>query len=383
MESLIIEPVETIQQRREFISLPWRVYKDDPNWVPPLFSERMAFLDPQKNPFYEHATVQLYLARRGAEVVGTIAAFTNHRHNEFQGENIGFFGFFEVLDDKEAADALLETAEHWARQQGHTALRGPAQFSTNEECGLLVDGFDDPPRILMTYNPPRYVDYIESRGYVKAMDLWAHALSTDIYAGGSKFPDKLIRVVKKVKERGDIRVRKINLKDFDAEVERVKKIYNSSWAKNWGFVPMTDAEIEKLGEDLRPIIDPDLVFVAEVDGEAVGFSLTLPDLNQPLRLAYPNPHTPEWVTMAKFLWHWKVRRQINWVRVFALGVLPEYRARGIDALFYYETGLEALKKGIKFAEMSWILENNDMMNRGIRLMGGEVYKTYRFYEKAL
>ncbi|HEY61375.1 MAG TPA: hypothetical protein G4N95_01860 [Anaerolineae bacterium] len=381
MKPVKIYPVETLEDRKAFLSFPWRVYQGNPYWVPPIFSERLAFTDPQKNPFFEHSKVQFFTAKRGDEIVGTIAAFTNRKYNEFQDENIGFFGFFEVLEDKEAADALLETAENWVREQGHNAIQGPAQFSTNDECGLLVDGFNDPPRILMTYNPPYYVDYIESRGYENAMDLWAYSLNTNIFEGGEKLPQKLQRVVKKVKERGEIHIRKIDMKHFDDEIERVKKIYNSSWARNWGFVPMTDAEIDKLGEDLKPIVDPDLVFVAEIDGEAVGFSLTLPDLNKPLRMAYPRPDTPEWWTMAKFAWHWKVRRQIDWIRVFALGVIPEYRARGIDALFYYETALEALKKGIPYAEMSWILANNDMMNRAIRLMGGKVYKTYRYYEK--
>lgn len=383
MNPLSIHTVESVEDRRAFLSLPWRVYQDDPHWVPPLFSERLHFIDPDHHPFFEHAEVEFFMAKRGAEVVGTIAAFTNHRHNEFQEENIGFFGFFEVLDDPQAAQLLLDTAENWARARGHDAIRGPAQYSTNEECGLLVDGFDDAPRILMTYNPPRYIDYIEGSGYQKAMDLWAWSLPIASFGGGEKIPPKLVRVVEKVRERENIHIRKINMRKFDTEVEIVKKLYNTSWARNWGFVPMTDAEIDALGDELKPLIDPDLVFIAEVEGETVGFSLTLPDLNNPLRLAYPRPGTPEWWTLVKMAWHWKVRRRYDWVRVFALGVLPEYRARGIDALFYYESIKETVRKGIKYGEMSWILENNDPMNRPVEFMGAEVYKTYRFYEKAL
>jgi hypothetical protein len=215
------------------------------------------------------------------------------------------------------------------------------------------------------------------------MDLWAYALDTDIFAGGGRFPDKLVRVVEKVKARGNIHIRTLDMRQFDAEVDKVKRIYNQSWARNWGFVPMTDAEIDNLGQELRQILDPDLVLIADVDGETVGFSLPLPDLNQPLLRAYPQPDTPEWWTTLKLLWYWKVRRTVTWLRVFAMGVLPEYRCRGIDALFYYETAKAALNKGIRHAEMSWILENNHMMNRGIQMMGGQVYKTYRFYEKAL
>ncbi len=383
MESLKIKTVQTQADQRAFMRLPWLVYEDDPYWVPPFFSEQLALMDREHHPFYKHAEVEFFLARRGDEVVGRIAAFTNHRHIQFHDENIGFFGFFEVLDDPDAAQALLDTAEEWARDHGHEAIRGPAQFSTNEECGLLVDGFDDLPRIFMTYNPRRYVDLIENAGFEKAMDLWAWAVPTNIFESGEKFPEKLVRVVKKVEKRGKINIRKLRMRNFKAEVELVKQLYNTCWAKNWGFIPLTDAEIDKLGKELRPILDPDFVLVAEVDGKPVGFSLTLWDLNQPLHAAYPHPDEPELWSKFKFAWQWKVRRRTNWVRVFTLGVLPEYRARGIDALFYYYSAVEALKKGIEFAEMSWILENNDMMNRGIELMGAEVYKTYRFYEKKL
>ncbi len=381
MQSLQIHPVTTRDDRRAFLSLPWKVYADDPYWVPPLFSERMHFIE--EHPFLEHADIEYFLAERGGDVVGTIAAFINHRHNAFQNEHIGFFGFFEVLEDPEAARALLATAESWVKERGYTAIRGPAQFSTNEECGLLVDGFDDPPRIMMTYNPRRYVEYIEGQGYAKVMDLHAYALDTDIYAGGSRFPEKLIRVVEKIKARGEIHVRAVDMKHFDQEIERVKTIYNRSWAKNWGFVPMTDAEFDQIGADLKQILDPELSLVAEINGKPIGVSITLPDVNQPLRRAYPRPETPEWWTLIKLLWHWKIRSSITWCRVLILGVLPEYRARGVDALLYYETAKTALRKGIKHAEMSWILENNDLISRPIRVMGGEIYKTYRFYEKQL
>ena len=381
MDTLKIQTVHSLVDRQEFLSLPWKVYQDDPYWVPPIFSERMHFIS--KHPFLEHSEVEYFMAKRGSQVVGTIAAIINHRHNEFHNEHIGFFGFFEVLDDQEAAIALLGTAETWVKDKGYDAIRGPAQFSQNDECGLLIDGFDDSPRVLMTYNPRRYVDYIENQGFSKAMDLHAYALETDIYGGGSRFPKKLIRVVKKIKAKGDIHIRKVDLKNFDLEVERAKKIYNQSWAQNWGFVPMTDPEFDALGKELRQIIDPDLTLVAEIDGEPIGVSITLPDLNQPLRRAYPKPETPEWWTKVKLVWNWKVKRKVTWARVLILGVLPEYRGRGVDAMFYYESAIAALKKGIQHAEMSWILENNDAISRPIKVMGGEIYKTYRMYEKRL
>ncbi len=381
MKPVTIKKVTTEREKRSFLSLPWKVYQGDPYWVPPIFSERMDFLNPEKNPFYNHADVELFTAQRGEEVVGTIAAFTNHRHNEYQGENIGWFGFFEVLEDPESAQALLETAENWARERGHTAIRGPAQFDTNEECGLLVDGFDDSPRILMTYNPPYYMDYLEENGYEKAMDLWAYKLATQKFKQESS--QRLDQITKKILDRRNITVRNINMKEFDAEVEKVKDLYNSAWSKNWGFVPMDDAEFDHLAEQLHDIVDPDLIFIAERDGQPVGFSLTLLDLNKPLRLAYPKPNSPDWWVLAKLIWNWKILGRVDWVRVFALGVVDQFRSLGIDAIFYYKTAQAAIRKGIAFGEMSWILENNAEMNKPIRAMGGEIYKTYRFYEKDL
>jgi GNAT superfamily N-acetyltransferase len=381
MNSLHIKPVETTEDRKAFLSIPWTVYKDDPYWVPPLFSERMHFTNPEMNPFFEHAEVQLYMALRGDEIVGTIAVFTNHLHNEYQKENIAFFGFFEVLEDYEAAEQLFKTAEAWAKERGHSALRGPAQWSTNDECGLLVNGFDDRPRILMTYNPRYYVDFVEKAGYKCARDLWAYKLGVKEFM--DRIGDRLDKLTSRVLERKEITIRNIDMKKYDEEVKKVKLLYNNAWSNNWGFVPMTDAEFDLLAANLHDFLDPDLVFIAEKDGKTVGFSITLPDINEPLRLAYPKPKTPEWWTMLKLVWHWKVKKQVSWVRVLVLGVIPEYRKLGIDALFYYKSARAALGKGMKMGEMSWILDNNDKMNRPIIAMGGEVYKTYRFYEKPL
>jgi len=365
----------------DFIHFPWEVYRDDPYWVPPLISERREFLDPEHNPFFQHARAEYFLAHRGSKVVGTISAFTNDLYNEFQGVNTGFFGFFEVLDDADAATALLSTAEDWAREAGHESILGPAQFSTNDEVGMLVDGFDDPPRILMTYNPPRYPGFLDAAGYQKAMDLWAYAIRIENFM--QNIPPKLLRVAENVKKRRKLLVRTIDMKNFAQEVERFKRVYNSSWERNWGFVPFTDPEINRFAEQLKQILDPDVVIMIEHEGEVVGFSLSLPDLNQPLHKAYPRPGTSETLTTLKLLWHWKVRRRVDWLRGVAMGVLPEFRGLGVDALMYLETAKTAARKGFRWVEMSWILENNDMMNRLIRLFGGEIYKTYRMYEKRL
>ena len=380
--SLKVQPAVTPEERMDFIRFQWRVYENDPYWVPPLVSERVEFLDPERHPFYEHADVALFTARRNGEVVGTIAALVNHRHNEYWGEKVGFFGLFEVIEDREVAEALLETACDWVRERGMTAIRGPANFSTNEEVGLLVDGWDGPPVIMMTYNPRYYVDFIEGAGFVKAMDLVAYLVDLEPFHRNG-LPERLLRVTEKVKERRGIRARPIDMRHFDEEVQRVKKIYNSAWSKNWGFVPLTDREIEHIAVQLRQILDPDLCCFIEKDGEPIGFALILPDLNRLLLKAYPRPDVPEWWTMLKLVWHWKVRRVVDTARAYAGGVIEPYRGVGADAVMAAEVGKALLRKGYRFLEISWILENNLMMRRMAGAYNGRVYRTYRIYEKAL
>ncbi|MFQ5408763.1 MAG: GNAT family N-acetyltransferase [Anaerolineales bacterium] len=382
MQTLSIEPVRDDKALQEFITLPWDVYKDDPFWVPPLLSERKTFYDRARHPFHKHADIEYFVARRDGRAVGTIAAIVNHRHNEFHNERCAFFGSFEVLPDPEAARALLDAACDWAKQRGMEVLRGPATFSSNEEWGLLVDGFDSAPVILTTYNPRYFVEYIETAGFHKAMDLYAYETPSERLTADA-LPPKLIRAVELIRKRSNVELRSLDMRRFDEEARHVKRIYNSAWAKNWGFVPLTDEEFDRLASDLKQVLDPDLTLFASINGETVGFSIPLPDVSQALRLAYPNPRTPEWVTLAKLLWHWKVRPKVDTLRMFALGVLPEYRYAGIDALFYYESALVGLAKGYRRAEFSWALESNTMINRMMTLMGGEIYKTWRIYERPL
>jgi len=381
MPELTIDPVRTAADLEAFAFFPWKVYRGDPYWVPPLLSERRKLVDRERFPFFEHSQAEFFLAKRAGQVVGTVAGIANRRYNEFHSSNVGWFGFFEVLDDPEAAAALLTTVSGWGREQRFEAMLGPAQYSTNEETGLLIDGFEDAPRIMMTYNPRRYIGYLEQAGFTKAMDLFAYRESISQFR--ENIPPKLQRVVEKVQERGKFTLRKLDMKRFDQEIEHVKRLYNSSWERNWGFVPMTEPEFDHLAEQLKPILDPDLVLVVEHEGEPVAFGLTLPDLNEPLLRAYPRPGTPEWLTLGKLAWQWKVRGGLKWLRVIALGVQPEFRGQGVDAMLYLQTARNAFPKGYQFAEMSWILESNDMMNRAIRLLGGEVYKTYRVYEQRL
>jgi GNAT superfamily N-acetyltransferase len=380
---LTVQPVSTSEEKKEFVHFQWEVYRDDPNWVPPLLSERFECLDRERHPFHHHSDVEFFVARRDGRPVGTIAAILNKRHNEFHEEQTGFFGFFEVLRDREAAEALLQTAADWVRERGMSAIRGPASFSTNEEVGLLVDGWNGPPLILMTYNPPYYVDFVEGAGFTKAMDLLAYDLDMTQYGGDvGRMPAKMVRVATKIQQRSGITVRKINMRRFDDEVERFKRIYNSAWERNWGFVPLTDEEIDHTAAGLKMVIDPDVTVFAEKDGEVIGAMLPLPDVSQALIRAHPRPGVPEWWTMLRLLWHWKVRRRVTRFRAFAGGVLEQYRGLGVDAVLIVELCKVAVDR-YRRCEMSWILENNTMMRRLAEMFGAEIYRTYRLYEKQL
>jgi hypothetical protein len=378
--------VRTPADKKAFVELPWRIYRHDPKWVPPLLSMAYEAVDVEKHPFYEFARLGLFNAWRGGQLVGRIGAIDNPRHNQTHRDKVGFYGFFEVEDDAEVAQALFDAAGEWLRARGKDTIRGPANPSVNSEYGLLVKGFDRPPVILMTYNPPHYIDLVESNGFEKAMDLWAWYVPTTFFGGekADKIPEKLVRVVKAVRRRYGFTVRTPNLRDWDNELEKIKLVYRAAWEKNWGAVPMTNHEIEHMARELRQLAELDMCCIVEDrEGNVAGISITLPDLNQALLKAYPRPGVPEPLTLLKLLWHWKIRPCVRSVRALALGVLEPYRGRGVDALMLYEMTRAGLSKGYKWAEMSWILETNDMMNRDIEFMGGELYKIYRIYQKAL
>jgi GNAT superfamily N-acetyltransferase len=377
--TVTIQQVSNGEELAEFIKVPWRVYAGDENWVPWLYYERLDFFSKKKNAFFEHAEADYFIARRNGAAVGAIAAILNHRYNEFQQQNVAHFGAFEVMDDREAAMGLLDAACDWAKARGADSILGPMTLSTNDECGTLIEGFDRPPVLLTTYNPPYYPGFLEAAGFGKAMDLLAwYANMQDL---STSIPPKVQRVVGKVQERYNLTLRPVNMRQWDDEIAQLKKIYNSAWERNWGFVPFTDAEIEHFASSLKMILDPALVFVVEHQGEPVGFSLTVPDVNQPLRRIRPGPsRLSSYLAAARLYLN---RYKTDTVRVIALGVIDKYRGRGVDALMYYETVHAAAARGYRWAEASWILETNDMMNRAIRLMGGEVYKRYRIYEKPL
>jgi hypothetical protein len=375
-----IEPVTDKKGIMELIEFPFKLYRDDPNWVPPFIEERRDLLDPKKNPFFEHSRIQFFLARRNGELVGTIGAIINDNHNTFHNEKAGGFGFFETIDDPEVAGALLHAAEDWLRKEGMTVVRGPMNPSTWDEWGLLIEGVDEPPVVMMPYNPHYYVKLIEDAGYHKAMDLYAWLGELDERLRNA--PPKVFSAGQKATARHGITVRKARMKDFEKEVEIILKLTNEVWSKNWGFVPLTEHEAKHLAANLKMIIDPDLVLIAENrEGEPVGYSLTLPDLHQILKKIGGGHMLPFGVL--KFLWYRRQPKLMRNIRLAMLGVKEGYRMHGIDGIFYVETARTALAKGYSRMEGSWILEVNTMMNRIIERLGATRYKTYRIYEKAL
>jgi hypothetical protein len=376
-------PAESAAERRDFIHFQWKVYRGDPYWVPPLISEREFFLDPEGHPFHQHAKVRYFTARRNGQIVGTIAGIVNYRHNDYWNDRTGFFGLFEVLQDREAAEALLRTAEAFVRDEGMDTIQGPMSFSTNEECGLLVDGWNGPPVIMLTYNPRYYVDLIEGAGYTSAQDLYAYLADiSGIQPDGAGLNPKVLRIANRVRERMEVEVRNIEMKEIERDGEFFKQVYNQAWSKNWGFVPLTDAELEHEIEELVPIVDPDTVFFAFKNGRPIAAGLPLPDLNQALHRAYPRPGVPEWWTMLKLAYWWKVRRSVTTLRAFAGGVIEEYRGRGLHAMIAVETLLRAVKSYEK-VEYSWVLESNTPMRQTAKNFGGKRYRTYRIYERRL
>lgn len=369
-----VRAVEGRADLERFLKLPWSIYADDPMWVPPLLSDVRAALNPAKHPFHEHADVALFLAWRGRDLVGRIAAVENRAHNEFHGDRLGFFGLFECIDDQGVADALLRAAEEWLRRRGLTTAQGPMNLSTNDEVcspGVLIDGWHREPAILMGHNPPYYAELITRAGYAKSKDLLSYWIHAD------PIPPRLQRAHDRLLRDGRTKLRSLDVRRFDAEVGIVRDIYNSAWEQNWGFVPMTGAELDYMARHLKPIVQPKLCAFAEVDGEPVGFALGLPDFN--VALKHVNGRLLPF-GIVKLLWH---RRKIAQARTITLGLKPGYRGRGLDALLIAHLVIEAKKIGIWKGECSWILEDNWDMRRGLERVGAVPDKTYRLYEKPL
>ncbi len=375
-----VRRVSSPADKKAFLRFPWLVFKDDPDWVPPLVSLRREKLEPGKNPMLKHMDIEYFIAWRGAQPVGTIAAFINHRHNEFHHENIGWFGLFDVLEDREAALALLHTAEEWVRARGKDGIRGPASFNDLDEFGLQVDYFGDPHVLLMPYNPPYYKTFIEEAGYRGIMDTLSYRIHKERLMG-ENVPPKIRRVLGKQQERRQITIRPIDMKHFDQELKMLADMYLGAWKDNWGFVPPTFEEISHVIGQMKLFIEPEMVLIAEIAGKPAGFIALFADLNQAIKYAHPHPDTPEFITLLRIFWHWKVRRKIDRVRVPFLGVLEEYRGMGIDAMLYMAVVDAAVPRGYTHADFGWILDDNQAMNQIADLISAEVYKRYRIYHK--
>jgi hypothetical protein len=374
--SVTVTPVSGRRELDAFIKLPFNLYRNDPNWVPPLlFRERQRF-DPKTNPFLQHADAQLFLAHHDGQTVGRISAQVDHEHNRFHEERTGFFGFFESEDDPDTARALLDAAGGWLRERGMEAVRGPLSFSINQEVGLLIEGFDMPPMVMMAYSRPYYGRLIESAGYEKVKDLYAWRYDS------ATVPAKAHRAVEELRRRPDITIRTGNKSRFDEEIATILDVFNSTWSDNWGFVPVTPAEARHLGEELRQIADTNLVIVVEVEGKTAGVILAIPNINEAIHDLNGRIFPFGW---AKLLWRLKVSH-IKTGRLMIFGIKEEYRTRRYLAMAYLlcdEIYRRSREGGYHWSEFSWTLEDNTAVSTMIRNVGCRKYKTYRIYEKPL
>lgn len=377
MSDLIIRAVDNDVDKMRFIKFPWEIYKGDDNWVPPIIYDVRKNLDTVKNPFYKHSKIQLFLALDGKTIVGRIAAIINDNHNNKYNDKVGFFGYFECINSKEVSVALFEAAGNWLKENGMDTMRGPVNLSVNDEIGLLVDAFDKSPVLLTLYNPPYYEKLITDYGFVKAKELYAYLFGEQHFADHQKSLDKLQRVSDIVVKRDNIKIRKIVLKDLENELLKVMKVYNSAWVDNWGSVQMTAEEFKYVAGSLKPLVDEDIVYFAEVNGEPVGFSLSMPDWNQIFKHMNGKIFPFGWYKILTG------RKKINAIRVMIMGIVPEYQRKGIEAVFINNTIKIGTSKGYKDAEISWVLEDNVPMVQTAVNLGAEKYKTYRIYDKRI
>ncbi len=369
MKSVITE-ARTKSDLLAFIKFPLFLYRNDSFYSPQLTKDlKVHFSD--KNPFFRHADIKFFLCFKDGKPAGRVASIINHQHLRQHNENAGFFGFFECINDSEASKALLSAVCNELRVQKMEIMRGPMNFSTNEECGFLLDEFDSPPKLMTPYNPPYYNEFMADFGMFKSKDLYAF-----IYETQEELPEKVLRVASLAEKKG-ITIRPIDKNNFMSDMQTFKKLYNSAWEKNWGFIPITDDELAYNAKRLKPLVIPDLTLIAEKDGEPVGFLGMVPDYNFVLRKMHGrlNP-----MTIAKALYYSK---KITDLRLLLLGIKAEYRNKGVEALLF-KWGFKGIKKGnYKRVEFSWILEDNIPIINIIKMIGGKLYKKYRIYEKRI
>ncbi len=372
MSDIKIKKVISKKDQKKFIKFPWEVYKDNPNWVPPLIMEMKEKLDKKHNPFFEHAEMELFLALDGSELKGRVAAILDKNHNKMHNEKLVFFGLYESFNDIDITRALLDGVMEWGKERGMNTLRGPVNISMNDECGFLLEGFDSPPVVMMPYNPAYYLDLMEEYGLAKAKDLFAFLMTKD-----HEIKEKVSKIVSKIKKSSNITLRAVNLKNIDKEAEKIKYVYNQGWEKNWGFVPWTDKELEHMAKKLKQAADPDIIILAEDGDRPIGFAFGFPNLNEAL-MKLNGRMTP--LGILKFLYY---RKKIKGIRAVVFGILKEYRMSGVSYLLFSELEKNALAKGYEWCETSYQLEDNDAINRFVMSIGGKVYKKYRIFEKPI
>ena len=376
MERIEVTEVKTRGERDAFIEFQWEIYRNDPAWVPPLILERKEFLDRKKHPFFEHGDAALFLARAGGKIVGRIMASDDPNYNALHKTNVGCFGLFESVNDPAVAAALFDAAIQWLRAKGRDEIMGPIDYSTNYVCGLLVEGFEFPPTLLTSHNPPYYAALIEGLGFAKVMDFYAWWFSEPQRAVA-----RLRRLAAALKKRHSVTIRQGNLTDLRGESRRLREIYNEAWKDNWGFVPFTQNEFEFMTRELKQLVVPEFTLIAESGGEPVGFLLCLPDINVALKkingrlTRYGLP-----IGLAKLLYY---KSRIRTVRLIALGIKPGYRRGGIAEMLVLQVIEEAMIKRGLSGETSMTLENNHLMNRFLAAIGAQKYKTYRIYQRTL
>ncbi len=373
-----IVPVQDQQSRKRFVRFPWQVYRDDPLWVPPLIRSQLHTLDPQRGSFFRYGEAALFLARRDGRDVGRIAGWISHRANQFLNEKVAGFGFFETFDDYAIAQALLDAACDWARGRGMETIRGPFYFSMDDSPGVLIEGFDRPPVLLCGHSPPYYADLLERYGLVKYRDAYAYAIDLTAFDGDvANLLPKILRVAEAVRRKTGVQVRSLRKEDWDAEVAQVMHLVNEAMGHMRNHVPMDEQEFTRFVEELRRVIDFDLVFFAEIDGQPVGFAATIPDVNQALKDADGRLFPLGWFRL------WRRMRRIDVASLKLLAVLEEYRSRGLDSLLYLETARALLCKGYAWVDLSLTAEHNVMINRIASNLGGQRYKVYRTYHTSL
>jgi GNAT superfamily N-acetyltransferase len=371
-----VSEVTSRRERNAFIKFQWEIYSNDPAWVPPLIIERKTFLDRNKHPFYRHGDAALFLARRNGNVVGRIMASDDPNYNSLHQTNVGCFGLFESIDDHDVAAALLETAAGWLRKKGRTEIMGPIDYSTNYVCGLLIDGFQFPPTILTAHNPPYYRHLIESCGFAKTKDWYAWW-----FADPAKAAARLRPLAERFRKRWPVTIRTGNLKNIREESSRLRQIYNQAWQKNWGFVPFTEEEIEFMTHELKQLIIPEFVLIAEVGDEPAGFILCVPDINVALR--HINGRLTTFglpIGLVKLLYF---KSRTRTARLIALGVIEKYRRSGIAEMLVLRIVEDAMIKRGFTGELSLTLEDNFMINRFLEAIGAERYKTYRIFNRTI